>query len=380
MTFLVNMRAWLLSRLEIGRGGVGANVMPMEGLRGIAVALVFVVHFITLALPMLNADELTRTILDAMHSMGNKGVDLFFVLSGYLIYGSLIERQQSYWHFLKRRIVRIYPVFIFMFCLYIVLSFAFPAESKLPGGFVPTTKYLIQNILLLPGIFEIEPLIVVAWSLSYEAFYYLMVPLFVALFKMRTMPRIKRLQILFFTTLTIAICFTIFGGHIRLMMFLAGIFLYEAYSLTRSRVANPWLGVGCFLIGLLSVLVPVSTNGWAVAKIVVLASCFFVLCVASFSHDQTWLRRLLSWSPLRWWGNISYSYYLVHGLTLKACFFILGKLLPSLVVETWQLFFLGIAMLVVTLASSLFVYLLIEFPFSLAPSLNKSSKLGRPRN
>ena len=69
----------------------------------------------------------------------------------------------------KRRVQRIYPVFLVVFAIYIMLSFIFPSESKLPEGYVEIVKYILQNLLLLPGVFNIEPLITVAWSLSYAA-------------------------------------------------------------------------------------------------------------------------------------------------------------------------------------------------------------------
>ena len=52
--------------------------------------------------------------------------------------------------------------------------------SKLPQGAGAVVAYLLANLLLLPGLFPIEPLITVAWSLSYEFAYYLALPLLVA--------------------------------------------------------------------------------------------------------------------------------------------------------------------------------------------------------
>ena len=107
----------------------------MEGLRGLAIFLVFLVHYVTLMEPWIVTQSTLRSIATALHTIGNTGVDLFFVLSGYLIYGSLITRPQRFGRFMARRIERIYPTFAVVFVIYVGLSFLLPAQSKIPAGF-----------------------------------------------------------------------------------------------------------------------------------------------------------------------------------------------------------------------------------------------------
>ena len=77
---------WLSQQFELSRGGGADNVRPMEGLRGFAVFLVFLVHYVTLVKPWVTANPILLDFSSKLHSIGNAGVDLFFVLSGYLIY------------------------------------------------------------------------------------------------------------------------------------------------------------------------------------------------------------------------------------------------------------------------------------------------------
>ena len=114
-----------------------------------------------------------------VRSLGNVGVDLFFVLSGYLIYGSLINRDQSIVKYFRRRIERIYPTFSVVLSVYLLATFVSPEKGKIPMGFWEGIAYICENYLLLPGMFRIEPLITVAWSLSYEFFFYLAIPLMI---------------------------------------------------------------------------------------------------------------------------------------------------------------------------------------------------------
>src|SRR5262249_31126812 len=124
-------------------------------------------------------------LTQSLRVIGDTGVDLFFVLSGYLIYGSLIARRQAFLPFISRRIERIYPAFVVVFALYVALAFAFPMENKIPGNVVDGALYLVANVLLLPGLFPIRPLNTVAWSLSYEMFFYLVIPLTITVFRLR---------------------------------------------------------------------------------------------------------------------------------------------------------------------------------------------------
>ncbi|WP_153067260.1 acyltransferase family protein, partial [Steroidobacter cummioxidans] len=94
----------------------------MEGLRGLAVLLVFLVHYESLLEPWIAADASLGVVAGALRIIGNSGVDLFFVLSGYLIYGSLLTRQQSFLHFFTRRLQRIYPAFTAVFLSLIHIS------------------------------------------------------------------------------------------------------------------------------------------------------------------------------------------------------------------------------------------------------------------
>lgn len=357
---------WFALKFELTRGE-GHNERPMEGLRGFAVFLVFLVHFVTLVNPWISGSSDFLLFTKSLHTIGNTGVDLFFVLSGYLIYGSLLSRRQKFLRFMSRRVERIYPAFIAVFAIYLVLSFAFPAESKIPS---PTTNgliYVVQNFLLLPGLFPIDPMITVAWSLSYEMFYYLAIPLAILLFKLRDRSSIWRTT--FFLSvafLTIIYC-ALYGGHVRLIMFISGIVLYEAIK--SRHVASPpsSFGLIALIFGLLSTLIPIDGSVGFALKASILFVAFPTLCWACFCNPLSWLPRTFSWTPLRWLGNMSYSYYLLHGLALKAGFMFFSLIVPAASYGTWLFWALLPPMFVLTLIPSSALFLLVERPFSLTP-------------
>lgn len=358
---------WLRQRFELSRGGSGHNVRPMEGMRGFAVFLVFLVHYVTLIEPWISGNAGLTMLAGALHTIGNAGVDLFFVLSGYLIYGSLIERPTPFPRYLKRRVTRIYPAFIAVYLVYLGLSFAFPAESKLPASPPEAALYLLENFLLLPGLFPIEPMITVAWSLSYEMFYYLAIPLLIAVFRLRSKSRLWR-SMFFLTTavLTAAYCAR-YGGHARLIMFISGILLHEALNATRTPAPPGIVGLVALACGLLATLLPVTGNGGIALKSVILFVTFTLFCLTCFRNPAGWLAKSFCWTPMRWLGNMSYSYYLLHGLTLKAAFMVLPRILPATGQESWLFWMLLPVMFTVTLLPTATLFLTIERPLSLAP-------------
>lgn len=218
---------WLVNHFELSRGGA-ANVKPMEGLRGFAVFLVFLVHYVVVK-PWIQDESNTIAIANALQTIWNSGVDLFFVLSGFLIYGSLISRKQTYSKFIYRRIERIYPTFTVVFLLYVCLSFIFRSESKIPINAREAAIYLVQNFLLLPGLVPIEPMITVAWSRD-EMFYYLAIPIAIKVLQLQERsPLFRAAFFALFALLSIAYC-AAYGGHVRLVMFISGIVRSEAIS------------------------------------------------------------------------------------------------------------------------------------------------------
>src|SRR2546423_3041651 len=135
------------------------RLASMEGLRGLAVLLVFFVHFHALFGDYASKRPWVFFISKWLGDIGNIGVDLFFVLSGYLIYGLLLRRRQQFSTFIWRRIQRIYPAFLAVLLIYLVCSYAFPSQNKIHGSPIFAALYILENALLLPGIFNIQPII-----------------------------------------------------------------------------------------------------------------------------------------------------------------------------------------------------------------------------
>ena len=381
---------WLRQTYELSEST--NRLMPMEGLRGVAVILVFFVHFHAIFGEYGRDWRVLWNVSQFLGLVGNAGVDLFFVLSGYLIYGALVRPTTCLIRFLRRRIERIYPTFVVVFMLYIALSLVFPQASRLHGRTVgDLIMYLIQNLLLLPGVFDITPVITVAWSLSYEVFFYLSAASIIRIGALWVWPQWARM--LFFGgigTAYLGLCFTVLTkSHVRAVMFIVGMLLYEALTSERFRSMLSKFGESAALVALvlsfmlcylldirndvLSALPALSAGRSSIVgvpgyqgpyKTILLSVSMFWFVAYCFAFDGS-LCRALSWNPLRYLGNMSYSYYLVHGITLQAVALLYGLLLgdqahsPSLFLIALPIGFAA------TWMSATALFLWVERPLSL---------------
>ncbi len=348
----------------------------MEGLRGLAVFLVFLVHYVALIRPWIETAPALNAFATGIHTIGNAGVDLFFVLSGYLIYGSLIARPQPFLKFMGRRIQRIYPAFIVVFLLYIALSYIFPDQNKIPGEVWAALTYLAQNFLLLPGIFPIEPMITVAWSLSYEITYYLAIPLVIGFFALRN--RRPGWRVVFFVlwgVVLTAICLG--GGPVQLVLFVSGIVLFEVINSFKVKAPGSFVAFVALGLGFAGTLVAFEGALGFTIRTVILSLAFFILCLSCFSGRGALVARAFSWTPARWLGNMSYSYYLLHGLSLKGYFLALGFVLPKGGNEGLYFISLLPAMFALSLIPPALLFLAVERPYSIVKSKKKQPTEGQ---
>ena len=367
-----------------------SRIQPMEGLRGFAVVMVFMVHFQAL-LGHLSANHTTVwTVFSFLGNIGNTGVDFFFVLSGFLVYGALLRRKgSSTFKFIRRRIERIYPTFLVVFAIYLALSACFRSENKIHGHPLAVVLYIIENLLLLPGIFSIPPIITVAWSLSYEFFFYLILP---AVILIAQLPRWNRTgRVLFFVGIWVGYiiyAFTVPHSLVRLLMFVSGILLYEVID--SGWLENRLTGKGeavaalVFVVSLFLIYLIDAKPGWfsqlpgfsagrtmlpgiltyqGPYKVILLSVTSPILILFCVQYRGV-LQSIFTWNPMRYLGNMSYSYYLIHGLALQAVTLVTNLLFPNIHRSLVLFFVLFPVGFIATLVASTALFLAVEKPLS----------------
>ncbi len=304
------------------------HVPALDGVRGLAILMVLVVHFIGNARP----DNFAEKAITQLASYGAMGVDLFFVLSGFLITGILFEAKQkpSYFkNFYCRRMLRIFPLYfgVLIVALWIVPLFVQSPELNRAVEHQGWLWGHASNIFLaMRGDWEALPVFNHFWSLSVEEHFYFLWPLIVFV---SDGPRLKRLALLIAGTAVL----------LRLGMVAAGVSSLAVYVLTPGRLDALALGglmaviareeQGIERLGKLAPKVLVASLAFIVSSFVLtrifphvqelfhqlrqtaFAACFCAVLVLALVGPD-WLRRLFESRPMTFFGKYSYGLYVYH--------------------------------------------------------------------
>lgn len=243
------------------------------------------------------------------------GVDIFFVISGFVIY--LTGKKLDANEFLKRRVVRVVPLYWLM--LIIKVIFLLHAGGIAQLG---TPSYLLSSFLFIPAYRANGapvPPITAAWSLNYEIYFYLGFALLLAF---------KRERLLIGSTLWISLA-TIIGlwawqgvsGHgpaIAMLLapicleFLAGMWLAEAWM---RKVSIPmWSSILLAGIAVVWLCVAPEPGLFGQSRIFTWGIPAVILMAALINSE----RRIDygRWRPALLLGDASYSIYLSHTAVL----------------------------------------------------------------
>jgi len=366
------------------------RILPLEGMRGVAALMVFFVHFYALLGLYAGSDSLLKAGAQFAGIIGNAGVDVFFVISGFLMYGIVMRKPTPILTYLGRRVRRLYPVFLFVFVFYVVLSYVMPMDSRIPRSPKAAVEYLFLNVAMLPGMLPIPPLVRVAWSLSYEWFYYLLLPFSMWAFQLRRWS--SGWRIAFVLGLCVAeyvLCNLHVSSHPRLIMFGAGACLWElathfgisrylgwrgeAFTIVLVSVALAWMGLTArYHLG-----VVLNQAGIPSVNSPLLFVSFFALALYSLFYNGV-LSRFFSITWLRWVGNTSYSYYLIHGLVLHFVARLMRYAIGTQPLPAPLFLLLGAVAMFTTIIVSALLFLAIEKPLSLTSPKPILVKAPRP--
>ena len=299
----------------------------LDGLRALAVLAVIIFH--------------SRT--DWL-SGGFVGVDVFFVLSGFLItqmvFGSLEAGKFSYINFIAGRVRRLFPGYLVMVgvCLLVAPAILLPvelerlAETALASLFFLSNAFFYQNLGYFDAAAE-QQILLHTWSLAVEWQFYLVFPAVLWLAFRLTGKVLATLLILGAASLVLNLVLTPHDAKFTFFMFpprawelIAGGLLGVAYMKGALRGKENVLltVIGLLLLGVSFVVFDKSTLfPGSAALLPVLAT---ILLVYNITQAQTGLlTSLLSCQPVLLIGKMSYSLYLWHWPILLYARFYFGE-------------------------------------------------------
>lgn len=280
-----------------GKGSGEGRVGEIDALRGIAAVTVMLFHYTTRFGQLYGFDE------SPLFSVpwGHYGVNLFFLISGYVIYMTL-GRTRRLADFVVSRFSRLYPAFwaavAITFCT--VLLLGLPGKEVSPGN-------ALLNLLMFHGLFRVPHVDSVYWTLEVELLFYALVML---LFRFRLLARIHWFIVLL---LALRVGYDLFArvlnidlpwivGHLLIIQYLPwfaiGIMIYRRVTHSASSLSDMWVIA-------LSLAVLFIFDSATVGALTVLFSMLLYLAASGRLS-------LLRWGLLVWLGDISYTLYLLH--------------------------------------------------------------------
>jgi exopolysaccharide production protein ExoZ len=288
------------------------QLLSIQYLRGLAALSVLVTHALQWPLTEMNM---------ALLKTGRLGVDVFFVISGFIITTIAGDGPINPKQFLVRRAFRILPAYWAATFLITILAIVIPAQFRTT---IPTIEGLIKSLLFIPSLEPKAPLLLLGWSLNFEVFFYL---LFASLFFLRSEAR--TLVLLAMLTLLVGIGQFASGlSHVEaiytspsLIGFCFGTILAQAYRhglFARFHAQLRWATIVAPCVLLIAFYVVGWNDGEELAlwKYILMSSTALSIVTFGLNHEAA--GEMVHVKTLKYIGDISYSVYLFHLFSVGA--------------------------------------------------------------
>ena len=315
--------------------GPGHHLPALDGVRGLAILMVLVSH---LMLFNNNTGNRWMDALSRFRALGGTGVDLFFVLSGFLITGILYDTlhdEHYFRNFYMRRFLRIFPLYYGFLFLLLALT---PWLHVTWGGRQYVLLAYLQNTAIWFPVAGFHPAVLVDldhfWSLAVEEQFYLFWPMLV--FMVRDRRRLMQFAlVLSVCALLLRIFLARHGAALTsgvvhewtlcrmdalmlggwLALFLRGTAFVAMQPETCQRFASIFFGMAVLTVIGYAELSPHADMGYAffgaTYATTLLALAFAALIFLSLQPGTIWNRFFtLAW--LRSLGKYSYGIYVLH--------------------------------------------------------------------
>jgi peptidoglycan/LPS O-acetylase OafA/YrhL len=284
----------VLNRTSPGRAG--GRIPELDALRGVAALAVVLYHLVGGHLDVEGRSPLAALLV----RLGAYGVQLFFIISGFVILMT-VENKARPRDFVVARCARLYPTY----WAAVLLASALSATGAVPNHPV-TLSQVIVNLTMLQHFFKVEDVDGAYWTLARELAFY------VFMFLVMVLGLVRRIEVV--CAVWLGVCFAhalagragLVGFHARVetvMMVRTFHLLVAGMMFHRLRSAgHAWSRH--LLIGLAPIYELLRGTGESLVVVVVLLAVFHALV-----HDRL---RSIAVAPLVFLGSVSYALYAVH--------------------------------------------------------------------
>ena len=279
------------------------RIVALDSLRGIAALMVCLFHF------------------DVFNN-GGTGVDLFFIISGFVIFMSLANSSniKGFW---IARLIRLFPTYWLSILIAVIVSRVFTSYNLIP---VSGTRFYLGNILMLQPLFNTTNLLGSYWTLYVELLFYTSISF---IFFTRLHKHIELVITVCLLLLTAINAGNSYFEHspayehfyivlrhlnpliINFPAFAAGIIFYISYS-TGFNFYRAFLLISIVCITALIHPYSIMIKEYVTAQdhVIYLLLFYLAFLMIIFKWD-----RVLKLKPLIFFGEISYAFYLIHEST-----------------------------------------------------------------
>jgi len=328
------------------------TVITVQYLRAVAASLVVFHH--AMAPPALQSYY--------RHSFGEFGVDLFFVISGYIMWTTTARGQRGPASFWAARIVRIVPLYWVYTTLFLAVALIMPQALFTPPGLDPV--FILKSYLFVPAIHPhfggVVPVYTLGWTLNCEMFFYLVFG--VCLLVVRPNIRIALLAALF---LLLALTGWMAAPQGPILMTYTNPILLEFLAGVGLAALAPWLMRSAATLGALLIVLGASwfahvvLNNPPLSRIIAYGIPAAIIVAGALVLEPIARSATNRFGLLL--GDASYSIYLAHPFALRAWYFGAGALLPDIGTPAGATIHVAGAMFVGILGGVI-SYLLLERP------------------
>lgn len=292
----------------------------IDGLRGYLAFFVFLHHSYVYYYFTRNS---TTIIPDSniFNQLGDTSVILFFMITGFLFTSKILEQKSGSVDWLKlyvSRILRIYPVYILLFCIQLTIIF-YASDFKLIQPPLLILKeviiwlsFSIIDYLPINGFKDTNQITAnVLWTIRYELFFYCCLPIISWLLS-KSKPSV--IVILITLPLTIFIGIKVNIQPIFIYPFIIGLVTaFLAQNKTICQYASKSIS-SIIIISCLIIVMILFNTSYKIIPITILSITFIGIACGNNLFE------ILTFSISRLLGQLSYSIYLLHGIILYIVF------------------------------------------------------------